>query len=86
MGDEAFVGVDEKVGNGDVEVDVRVFRILRTYGCHPFKEWFYVEEFGLRFGNKRHAAVVIHKVEQLLARGVDNRQTFLYLAIVRLMA
>ena len=73
MSDEAFIGIEEKVGDGDVKVDVRVFRILRTYGYHPFKEWFYIEEFWLGGGNERHAAVVIHEVEKLFACGVDNR-------------
>ena len=73
MGYEAFIGIEEKVGDGDVKVDVRVFRILRTYGYHPLKEWFYIKEFWLGFGNERHAAVVIHKVEELFACGVDNR-------------
>ena len=73
MSDEAFIGIEEKVGDGDVKVDVRVFRILRTYGYHPFKEWFYIEEFWLGVRNERHAAVIIHEVEKLFAGGVDNR-------------
>ena len=73
MSYEAFIGIEEKVGYGDVKVDVRVFRILRTYRYHPFKEWFYIEEFWLGGGNERHAAVVIHEVEKLFACGVDNR-------------
>ena len=73
MGDEAFVGVEEKVGERDVLVYIRCFGILLAYRHHSFKEGFDVEEFGLWLGDERHSAVVIYKVEQLLARGIDNR-------------
>ena len=73
MGDEAFVGVEEKVGERDVLVYIRCFGIFLDYRHHSFKEGFDVEEFELWLGDERHSAVVIYKVEQLLARGIDNR-------------
>ena len=63
MGDEAFVGVEEKVGERDVLVYIRCFGIFLAYRHHSFKEGFDVEEFGLWLGDERHSAVLIYKVE-----------------------